>query len=370
MKVNLALISPNHNVYSETFIQEHKNLGHNIFYYYGAYFPVYLEKQGKILVEGRFKIIYYIKKLIGLGSNLDFFEISLIRSFKKNKITVVLAEYGPTGVSVLNVCKHLNIPLLVHFHGFDASHFPTLKNYKDGYINLFAYAKYIIVVSTVMKGMLIELGCPEDKLILNTYGPSPEFAELKCKFSKQQFIAIGRFVEKKAPYLSIFAFHLVCQKFNDVKLILGGEGELLGVCKNIVKVLGLEDKIIFKGILSINDVKELFVDSLALIQHSVTAVDGDMEGTPVIILEAAGAGLPIISTKHAGIQDVVIHGSTGFLVDEVAVKEMADFMIKILQEPDLARKMGDAGKQFIANNFTLKKHLDVLDALISKAINE
>lgn len=93
---------------------------------------------------------------------------------------------------------------------------------------------------------------------------------------------------------------------------------------------------------------------MALIQHSVTAVDGDMEGTPVIILEAAGAGLPIISTKHAGIQDVVIHGSTGFLVDEVAVKEMADFMIKILQEPDLARKMGDAGKQFIANNFTLK----------------
>ena len=73
------------------------------------------------------------------------------------------------------------------------------------------------------------------------------------------------------------------------------------------------------------------------------AGNGDSEGTPVAILEAAAAGLPVISTLHAGIPDVIEDGKNGFIVEEHDVDGMARCMIEILESPDEARRMGKAG---------------------------
>ena len=71
-----------------------------------------------------------------------------------------MAQYGPAGVAMLPVCKKTKIPLVVHFHGFDASHKPTLQKYETVYREMFSYAKYIIVVSNAMFKAIHELGCP------------------------------------------------------------------------------------------------------------------------------------------------------------------------------------------------------------------
>ena len=76
------------------------------------------------------------------------------------------------------------------------------------------------------------------------------------------------------------------------------------------------------------------------------------------------AGLPVVSTRHAGIPDVVIENETGLLVDENNIEEMASYMLKLVENRDLAESMGQKGKVRIENHFTLDKHLETINNLI------
>lgn len=364
--MNVALISPSRNAYSETFIKAHKNsLKGNIFHYYSGELPNKLE--GDLVINSRRTRIVDIVKGHFRLNRFSLEEQALITSFKKNGINLVFAEYGGTGERLLPICKELGIPLIVHFHGYDASRKDQLEIH-DKYAGIFSYAKFVICVSRKMERDLLKLGCPENKLIYNVYGPHSDFLKLKPQFSKPQFIAIGRFVNKKAPYYLILSFLEVLKDFPEAKLIIGGEGELWNMCKNLVDFYNLNDNVKLPGVISPEEYQKYLSESLAFVQHSITAEDGDAEGTPVSILEASAAGLPILSTKHAGIVDVVVPGKTGFLVEEHDVQGMACNMKKVLNDHSLAKELGSKGKQFIGERFTLDRHISTLNELISNAI--
>lgn len=364
--MNIALLSPNKNVYSETFIQAHKErLKGKIFYYFDGKLPGRLE--GNYLNNSRrARIIHIVKGHFRLNK-FSLEEQALITSFRKNKIDLVFAEYGGTGEKIAPVCEELKLPLIVHFHGYDSSRFDQLKKHQN-YQAVFRYATSVIVVSKKMFQDLLALGCPREKLICNVYGPREEFFEVVPKFVTQDFISVGRFVDKKAPYYLILSFVEVVQKMPQARLIMAGDGNLINTCKNLVKYYGLEDRILFVGVISSGQFIKYLKNSIAYVQHSITAEDGDAEGTPVTVLEASAAGLPVISTYHAGIPDIVIHGKTGLLVQEHDVKGMANAMIAVLEDPSLARKMGNEGKKRINMNFSLDKHIAALDNLIKKTL--
>ncbi len=360
----LAILSPNQKAYSETFIQAHKNLPFNIKFYYGGTIPSFLEGGDSIM---KFDLLEKIKRKLLRG--FTFAEKCLLVSLKKEKVDCVLAEYGTTAADSLKVIKHLKIPLIVHFHGYDASVKEVIEKYAEKYISVFKFAFKVIVVSKKMKEALLELGCPEEKLELNCYGPDNSFFTIRPTFQKPQFLSVGRFVNKKAPHLTIFAFKKVIDVRPDARLIMVGEGELLNICKELAKLLNLEKSIDFKGACTPKEIKELFQDSLAFVQHSIVAENGDSEGTPVAVLEAQAAGLPVISTYHAGIPDVVINDETGLLCDELDVDAMSDNMLRILNENGLCQKLSAFGKERIGDNFLLSKHLGTLETLINKATN-
>ena len=92
--------------------------------------------------------------------------------------------------------------------------------------------------------------------------------------------------------------------------------------------------------------------------------NGDSEGTPVGIIEAMAAGLPVVSTRHAGIPDVVIENETGFLVDENDINQMASYILKITDDRELAKCLGEKGKAKIQDHFTMEKHLETINNLI------
>ncbi len=99
-------------------------------------------------------------------------------------------------------------------------------------------------------------------------------------------------------------------------------------------------------------------------QHSVTAPNGDAEGTPVVIIEASAAGLPIISTQHGGIVDTVMNEKTGFLVQEYNITAMSEKMMYLYENPEIAEKIGKDGKKFISENFSIQHHIrKVSDAI-------
>lgn len=364
----IAMVSPSYNVYSETFIQEQKDgLQGEVFYYYGGNLPTHLEHYGK-LMSSSIHLGNKMRRKLGLSS-FNAEETAFIHSLKQHKIQVVLAQYGTTAHRIVKLCKHLNIPLITHFHGYDASIKAVIENCNN-YRDVFAHSTNVIAVSIAMKEKLIRLGCPKEKLIYNPYGPHTSFIEVQPDFSAATFIALGRFVEKKAPYYTILAFNQVLVQYPNAKLIIGGKGELYEVCYNLIRHLKIENSVSLPGILS----KEQFLDylktSLAFVQHSVMALSGDQEGTPVAVLEASAAGLPVIATLHAGIPDVIVDGETGFLVAEHDVAAMAEKMLLLLENKELAMQLGKKGKERIKNNFTMERHLRVIDELINNVITK
>ncbi len=369
--MNLAIISPSYDTSSETFIQAHKRIpGVKVFFYYGGVVPKFLEGQGPV----DFKTIWAIMNRTGQQrdkrTNLSLPEEALVKSFKQHQIDCVLAEYGTTAVGVLNVCRNLNLPLIAHFHGFDASvHLVIEKNLK-AYQQLFDYASSIIVVSRSMEKKLLGLGCPTSKLVYTVCAPDDAFFDVKPNYSKQQFVGIGRFVDKKAPYYTLLAFQKTLLNHPDAQMIIGGDGPLLNTCNNLVKYLKIKKNVLLPGHITPGQYREYLKESIGYVQHSITAENGDMEGTPVGILEAGAAGLPVISTIHAGIPDVIIHGRTGLLCKEHDVEQMAAHMEQLLNDKQLAIKLGTAGKENIRNNFSMEQHLEVLTAAVQKAMNE
>lgn len=360
----LAIFSPNENAYSETFIHAHKNLPFEIKFYHSGDIPTQLEKRYDL--QGNFsRLEKFQKKIFEKFSEVEY---GLYYSLKREKVDCVLAEYGTTAAETLNVVKKLQLPLIVHFHGHDTSDQNLLKFYRQKYLSVFEYAHTVIAVSKKMHDKLMGLGCPSEKILLATYGPNPVFFSNQPQYVNQQFIYAGRFVQMKGPHLVILAFKKVAARFPGANLIMIGDGPQLCFCKDLVATLELSDRIHFKGLQKPDTVKNDFENSVALVQHSIMAENGDCEGTPVVILEAQAAALPVVSTYHAGIPDVVIPGETGFLVEEHDVQGMADYMCRLLEQPAMAKELGVNARKRIKDFFTLERHLEAITSTINEAI--
>ena len=219
--INLAIISPRQTATTETFIQAHRNIpSTRIFYYYGGIERAKLEGHGELL---DLSIGSRLRKKIGnplAKFNFSPAQEAVAESFLTRKIDCILAEYGMTGAKILPIAKALNIPLIVHFHGFDATMHSVISEMKSKYAEMFNYASQVIAVSNVMKEKLIALGCPEKKVEVNTYGANVLFLENKPTYSENHFIGLGRFVDKKAPYYTILAFQKVLEKHPELTTYL------------------------------------------------------------------------------------------------------------------------------------------------------
>ena len=246
-----------------------------------------------------------------------------------------------------------------------------LKDYGTKYSDMFQIASAIIVVSHDMKQQLLKLGVPKEKLFYNSCGADTSlFSYSDSALSLPVFISTGRFVEKKAPHLTIMSFKKVIESCPDARLLMIGDGPLWEACKQIVKVLGMTETVQFLGPLPHMEVASLMQKARAFVQHSVTTGNGDSEGTPVAVLEAGSSGLPVISTRHAGIQDAVLDGETGLLVDEFDIDGMAKHMIRLAEDSELATRLGSAARKHICSEFSMEKSINGLWRIIEQTLKE
>ena len=308
----------------------------------------------------------YHKKVTLWEETFDGRHDAIAGFMRHHKVDVILAEFGIHGCTMTPHAKKLGIPLVVHFHGHDAHRDPLLVDFLDRYREMFDYASCIISVSRFMTEKLVELGADPAKIVFNPYGPRDSFFDNRSTY-EDVVLAIGRFTDIKAPHLTVLAFQKVLQQLPHATLVMGGHGELLEACQTLAIALGIEKRIQFMGPLRHEQVMPLFGKACCFVQHSVQPTYGDAEGTPVAILEAGAAGLPVVSTRHAGIQDAVIHGETGFLVEERDIDGMAAGMIRLLQDKALCRSMGEKAREHIRTNYNIDRHLSCIDGLLQEA---
>ncbi|MES2619868.1 MAG: glycosyltransferase family 4 protein [Bacteroidota bacterium] len=370
---NIAIISYNYDKYSETFIHNLvKHLPFRSHYLYGGELPEYDGNRQKFLSEKGFdKVIIALKEWVGV-SRYTQHQQAVEKYLLKHEIKAIHANYAITAFPLMDICLRNNIPLIVHFRGWTAYRSTTLEKYRKDYDHLFDMAKAVVCVSHDMKKQLMSLGCPENKIQIIPSGANTEiFTYSDHSANPPVFLSAGRFCDTKNPHLSILAFSKALKQIPEAKLIMvGGDENLLCACVSLCKALKVEDKVIFKGVVTQQEIFELMKNSLAYVQHSAVTILNEKEGTPNSVMEACSSGLVVIATRHAGIMDVIIEEETGLLCNEFDVDAMAANMVRVAKDRALANKMGMQASKRVGEHFTMKQCIEKLSAVIEQAISK
>lgn len=268
------------------------------------------------------------------------------RSFRRGRVAAVLGEFGPKALEVHAACRRTRTPLVAHFHGYDAFNDAVVAGHGGDYRALFAEGWPVVAVSDSMKRRLIELGAQPEQVHVIRYGIDTDRFR-PADPTPGLVVAVGRLVEKKAPQLVVRAFSRAARRVPAARLVVIGEGPLRAEVEELVDELGIAARVSLEGARDHGRVAEALRHAAVFVQHSVAAADGDREGTPVAVLEAGAAGVPVVATRHEGIPEVVVDGETGILVDEHDVVAMGDALADLLLDERRARRMGLAAREHI-----------------------
>lgn len=264
---------------------------------------------------------------------------------RRHKIDAILANFGPCAAWLSDASRQTRVPLIAHFHGYDAHAKVETDYYREKYLTLGKQAAAIIAVSNVMRKALITMGMPAEKIEVIRCGVDlDKFTFKPGREPNARFLSVGRLTEKKAPYLSVLAFSEVAKRVPQAKLIMIGDGLFDEAVRNIAAATCPGGSVEIIGRATPEQIVSEMHKATALLQHSVTPAFGralgDSEGTPVVVLEAMACGLPVIGSRHAGIGEVVEHGNSGLLVEERDVAGFASAMLELSRSPEVVGRMG------------------------------
>jgi len=366
MKTIAHFISPFYLPYSETFIYDQlktiqkfnqivitpelKDQKHFTFH------PVHAFKDTEKNIH--YSKIKWLKKRQVKKNKLTFFTNIL----KEKKVDLIHAHFGNNGVYAVQLKKRTGIPLAVHLYGQDASRYLKIPKWLKAYSTLFNFADLIFVVSKDMLQDIQIAGLPIDKIIVLPIGiDTTTFIYKKRKPVPKnkpvKYLFIGRLTQKKNPVGLIEAFNLVSRTYPSVQLSFIGDGELKNKMTSRITALKLNRKITFHGILTKEQTSQELMKHHILVLPSFTTPDYNKEAIPSVLKEAMATGMPVISTNHAGIPELIEHNKNGYLVEEKNIVQLADKMIKLAKNKKLWIKFGLNGRKKIEKDFNLKKQV-------------
>jgi glycosyltransferase involved in cell wall biosynthesis len=272
---------------------------------------------------------------------------------------VIIANYGQSGVLLAPLAKDMKLPLVVSFHGFDASQLGRDSMWQDRFRKMFETAAAATGPSEYVRQKLIRLGCPPERAHVLHYGIRTDRIQYVPVRRQQadetvKFLFVGRLAEKKDPMSLLKSFQLAVSELGTDGAILTmvGDGPLREKVHDCIAELGIGDAVRLLGRQTHEQVIEHMRDAHIYVQHSVTAPNGDEEGLPVSITEALASGLPVISTRHSGIPEAVREDECGLLVDEKDVDGMSQAMVRLARDPDLCNQFGAAGRELLEKEFS------------------
>jgi colanic acid/amylovoran biosynthesis glycosyltransferase len=283
---------------------------------------------------------------------------STVSSLNK-QYDVIHCHFGQNGIIGAQL-KEIGIPgkLITTFYGGDLTSFLRKKGERV-YNILFIHGDIFLPICDYFRKKLISMKCDENKIIVHHLGSCVEgfpFSHRNITQNKPLILlTISRLVEKKGHEYALKAFSKIVDAYSNVKYIIAGNGPLRTRLEQLVMELKLSDNVEFTGAVSELEVKALFQEAHIFILPSITAHDGDQEGTPTVLVEAQACGLPVISTHHSGIPELVIDGKSGFLVSEKDIDALAEKMEYLIEHPELMSEMGSYGRKYVEENYNIEK---------------
>jgi glycosyltransferase involved in cell wall biosynthesis len=282
-------------------------------------------------------------------------------------VRLLHAHFGPDAALALPIAKALDIPLVVSFHGYDAT--KSAARFRSRTERLFLRrraliareAHLIIAVSDFIRGRLLESGFPPEKVLVHYTGVDTAYFRPNKKERLPVVLFVGRLVELKGCEYLIRAFSVVQEEIPEAMLVIIGDGPLRSTLDGLAKSVLRNYQ--FLGAQPQSSVREWMGKARVFSVPSVVAPTGAAEGFGLVFAEAQAMGLPVVSFATGGIPEAVTHGRTGFLASPGDWRTLASRLVLLLKDHDLAQAFGMQGRRHVVERFDLSRQARRLEEL-------
>lgn len=245
-------------------------------------------------------------------------------------------------------------PLYPVFHGYDIS--SRVREDRFAYASLLQECELALPISELWQERLVELGAPREKIEVHRMGidlthfdfsPLPHpVSDPQSSSPSLQLLSVARLVEKKGLDFALLALARFFERHPNLswRYRIVGDGPLRAHLEKRASDLGLSSRVEFLGSQASDVVTELYRESHVFLLPSVTSENGDMEGLPVVLMEAMARGVAVIATRHSGIPEL-LSPEAGWLVSERDAEALAQALEDYLDTgSDLALRLNRARK--------------------------
>lgn len=282
------------------------------------------------------------------------------------------AHFGRGGALALPIARALNIPLVVTFHGGDATKERHYRRrllppvYQRRLAALTREAALFVCVSGFVRDRLLARGFPAEKLTVIHQGVELAAAPATpaAAAAPPDILFVGRFVEKKGAARLIEAARILRGRGSAPPITMIGDGPLAARLRE--QASGLAG-LTFPGWLSNDEVRRRMRSGAIVCIPSLTAAGGDAEGLPTVIFEAMAEGAALVASRHAGIAEAVEHGENGLLVPEGDPAALADALEQLIRQPELRRRLGRAARRTASERFDAVRQSRRLEEALLRA---
>ena len=262
----------------------------------------------------------------------------------------------PVGLIALFFKKALGIPYLIWAYGNDIlrpQRYPFLKKLLRLVLR---NADAIVTISENTKREIVRLGLAPEKVTVihpsvdsQRFHPQIDSSAIVARHHLQEknvVLTIARLVERKGIDVVIKAMPMVLEAIPNVVYLVIGLGPYKGKLERLARDLGLEGRVIFVGHVSDEELPLYYCACDVFVLVSRTLTDkGEMEGFGIVYLEAGACGKPVVAGRGGGVEEAVEDGVTGLLVDPLDVGEIAEAIVRILKDKELAKRLGENGRK-------------------------
>jgi colanic acid/amylovoran biosynthesis glycosyltransferase len=300
------------------------------------------------------------------GSGLLPYPTIIAEAVAAHDVEILHSHFGDRGWYDMPLAKKHRFKHVVTFYGYDLSMFPV-HLWKSRYKALFDKSDLFLCEGPYMAQRLVNLGCPHDKVKVQRLGVEiDEISFVPREIKAEGFIKIliaGRFQEKKGIPYALEAIGKLKNTFPNMRATVIGdstgqereEREKKRIM-NVISQYNLKSMVNLVGFKQHATLLQEAYNHHIFLSPSVTSSDGDTEGgAPVTIIEMAASGMPIISTKHCDIPEVIIDGKTGILCRERNVDDLCDALSSLINNNDIIDSFGRLSRQHVREKFDVRR---------------
>lgn len=261
--------------------------------------------------------------------------------------------------------------LITTFRGIDISKY-VQENGIDVYEQLFCEGEFFLGNCKFFGDRAISLGCDPTKLIIHGSGlDCSKFAFKPRSFptdGKVKIATTGRLVEKKGIEYGIRAVAKLVESYPNIEYNIIGGGDLKAELEQLIAELNVGNVVKLLGWKQQKEIVEILDNCHIFMAPSVTAADGNQDAPVNTLKEAMAMGMPVISTFHGGIPELVEDGISGYLVPERNADAIATRLKFLLECPELWQSMGKAGRKRVEAKYDMNKLNDELVAIYQQML--